>query len=123
MIVRTCLLITDDPDDYVDFTEAFREVADEMLVLMVSDVERASHMLAQGRCTPEWIFLNTDMNLRRPERLFEVLASVPELGKIRVVAFGGQLDALLSYTGNKLIFAPPDIGYSGLKEFLSQLVK
>ena len=53
MKVKTCLLITDDPDDHQAFSEAFAEVSEETIVLIVLDSQKALEMLRAKKHVPD----------------------------------------------------------------------
>src|SRR5690606_10018961 len=122
MMVRTCLLITDDPDDYFEYSEAMYEVAEDSVVLMVSDVAKATDLLLLRRCIPELVLLSTNIAGLRPEFLFETLAQLPEFSHVRVVGFGEHPEVLEAFKGQVFAFGPTAMGYSELKEFLSRLI-
>src|SRR5688500_13634794 len=87
MIVRTCLLISDDPDDHIEFSEALYEISDDTVLISVADLKKAMELLSLKRCIPEYIFLNIAMSGFNPDDLFSSMDE-PELKHIQVIAYG-----------------------------------
>jgi len=58
MAIKTCLLITDDPDDHVAISEAISEIDKDMIVLLVLESEKALELLKGNAHIPHYIFLD-----------------------------------------------------------------
>ena len=122
MIVRTCLLISDDPDDHTEFSEALYEISDDTVLMTVADVRKAVDLLALKRCIPEYIFLNVGISDFRSEVFFHALED-PGLRHVQVIACGESSDIEKFRHPRVAAFLDTDISYSGLKAFLEDVVK
>lgn len=121
MIVRTCLLISDDPDDHTEFSEALYEISDNTVLLSISDPGKAIDLLALKKCVPECIFLNMGLGRFRPDEFFTALAD-PDLRHVRVVAYGEAADVFNPGHPRISDVLGPDFSYSELKLFLQNLI-
>lgn len=119
--MRTCLLISDDPDDYAEFSEALYEIARDTVLIAVADANRAAELLAAGTCVPEFVFLNRSVNGTETSNLFAVL-SQPRLHEVKLFVWGdlrGLPDAeRLRITSSFDL----DMTFAALKELLRSIV-
>lgn len=120
MIVRTCLLISDDPDDHIEFSEALYEVSDDTVLISVADLKRAADLLALKKCVPEFIFLNLGMGELNPDGFIKLLED-PELLRVQVIAYGDSANAFTA-KGRISDFLESDVSYSELKSFLEKIM-
>ena len=116
MIVRTCLLISDDPDDHVEFSEALYEISDDTVLVTVSDVNKAIDLLKLKKCLPEFVFVHLGIPAFEPDIFFEALEGDATLSKVKVIAYG-ESDAVTTATRFTAFFNS-DMNYSELKDAL-----
>lgn len=116
MIVRTCLLISDDPDDHIEFSEALYDLSDEVVVVTVSDVGKAVDLLRLKKCLPEFIFINMDIPGIDPDVFFSALDGDQVLEKVKVIAYGGS-GPFISYP-RITTFLNNELNFSELKKAL-----
>jgi hypothetical protein len=121
MIVRTCLLISDDPDDHIEFSEALYDISDDTVLVMVSNPRKAVDLLALKRCIPEYIFLKIGINDFDPEILFETLDD-PDLRHVQVIACVEAPEFARFRNPRIAAFLDADASYSELKTFLARLM-
>jgi len=88
MVVKTCLLISDDPDDHIEFSEAINEISDEVVVVSVSDMRKAIDLLKLNKCLPDFVLLNLTIPEFDPDHFFGTLNEDPVFNHVQVVAFG-----------------------------------
>jgi hypothetical protein len=119
MIVRTCLLISDDPDDQVEFSEALNDFADDTILVSVSDFKKALDFLTLRKCVPEFILLNLAIPDFRPDKFFDALTDDPLLKDVRVIAYG-ESEPVRS--PRIAAFLDPDMSYSELKAALKKVL-
>lgn len=120
MIVRTCLLISDDPDDHIDFSEALYEISDDCVLVSVSDIKKAVDLLTLKKCVPEFIFLNLGIPDFKAGKFFDALNDDPVLKDVQVLAYG-ESDPV--HSPRIVAFLDSDLSYSELKEALRKAVK
>ena len=120
MTVRTCLLISDDPDDHIEFSEALYELSDDIVLLIVSDVQKAVDLLKLRKCLPEYIFINMEIPGIDPDVFFSTLEADPVLEKVKVIGFGesGPFVSSPRFTA----FLNSDMNYTELRKALRGIV-
>lgn len=122
MIVRTCLLISDDPDHHVDFSEALHAISNDTVLMTVSDVKKAIELLILKKCIPEYVFVNLSMPGIAADEFFSVLNRDATLANISVIAFGENVDAGTLDTSRIALFIEEELGFSELKEELRRVI-
>jgi CheY-like chemotaxis protein len=124
MKVKTCLLITDDPDDHQAFSEAFAEVSEETIVLIVLDSQKALDMLRAKKHNPDFIFLDLSMHgIRINTFLKFIKAEDISLKKIPVVVYGDVTEFYKLEYVSEVTFFNKEYEYSELRDFLRELFR
>jgi CheY-like chemotaxis protein len=121
MTVKTCLLVTDDPDDHHAFSEALAEISENTIVLNILDSQKAISFLLSKRHTPDFIFLDLSMHGIRINTFLKSMKADTNINKVPAVVYGdqatfGKIDGNFS----DLTFFNKDYQYSELKEFLKK---
>jgi len=122
MIVRTFLLISDDPDDHIEFSEALYEISDDTVLVTVTDLQKAVGLLALKKCIPEYVFLNLSISGFNPDMFFTTLED-PDLQRVNVIAFGESPDLADFHSSRITAILGTNLSYSELKRFLEKVVK
>lgn len=122
MIVRTCLLISDDPDDHIEFSEALYEIASDAVLMTVSDVQKAVQVLILKKCTPEYVFLNVGMPGLTLDEFFSALNHDATLTNITIIAFGDNIDRDSINTSRITTFIDEGLSFSELKNELRKVI-
>lgn len=123
MIVRTCLLITDDPDDHQAFSEALSEISAKTVVLIVLDGEKALELLKSKQLTPNFLFLDLSTNGIRINTFLKTVESDPDLQQIPIVVYGDAQGLEKMDGSENVVFFTKDYEYSELRNFLKEFVK
>ncbi len=118
-MVRTCLLISDDPDDHVELSEALYEISDDTVLITVSDVSKAMDLLTANKCVPEFILLNLIISGLVIQEFLNALDKNPALSHVRIIAYG-ESETIQSARFTAILDA--DLTYSELKEALKKLI-
>lgn len=123
MTVKTCLLVTDDPDDHQAFSEALSEISDDAIVLNILDSQKALIFLASKKYSPDYIFLDLSMNGIRVNAFLDAMRSQQGLNRIPTVLYGDRttFDNIGRY--DDVMFFDKDYEYSELKNFLSDFIR
>jgi CheY-like chemotaxis protein len=118
MTLKTCLLVTDDADDHQAFTEAFSEISENTIVLIVLDSQKALELLKAKLHSPDYLFLDLSMQGIRINSFLKTIRTDTALNGIPTVVYGEEsnLDNLGQYAG--LTFFNKEYEYSELREFL-----
>ena len=61
MLIRTSLLVTDDHDDHVAFSEALSEISAQTIVLVALDSVKALALVRSKKFIPDYFFLDLSM--------------------------------------------------------------
>jgi CheY-like chemotaxis protein len=121
MTVKTCLLVTDDPDDHQAFSEAFSEISETAVVLIVLDSQKALGLLKNRRHKPDYIFMDLSMHGIRINTFLNSLRGDQELKPIPTVVYGNEVDLSKIDQINDFIYFNKQYEYSELRDFLKQL--
>jgi len=124
MAVKTCLLVTDDPDDHQAFSEALSEISDDTVVLNVLDSQKALKFLLSKKPSPDYIFLDLSMNGIRINSFLNSMSSDDSLLSIPTVLYGHRsiFDQLDHHDHTNLAFFDKEYEYSELKKFLADFI-
>ena len=120
MIVRTCLLISDDPDDHVEFSEALYAISNDTVLVTVSDVNKAISLLKMKKCVPEFLFIHLGIPAFEPDVFFQSLLGDDHLKTMNVIGFGDPA-SIVSSNGFMAVLNG-DMNYAELKEALRRLL-
>lgn len=122
MMFRTCLLVSDDPDDHAQFTEVVNEISNSVAVMALLDVDNAIKLLALKKHIPDYIIVDLSMNDFRID-FFRMLEEDPELSNIPLVAYG-EFSEFAEIPGKRVsAFLENEFTYSRLKDVLAKLLR
>lgn len=122
MNVKTCLLVSDDPDDHQAFSEAFSDVSREAIVLNVLDSVKALELLKAKKHIPDYFFIDISMHGIRINAFLKIIANDPAISKIPTVLFGHESDMLNVEGGDAYFFFNKEYGFTQLRNFLKEFV-
>lgn len=123
MTIRTCLLVTDDPDDHIEFSEALYEISSDTVLLAVTDPGKALTLVALKRLIPDYIIVDLGMSDFSADVFFDSLDEDPGLENIPLIAYGEFSDLEKVKTGRISAFLNNDSSYSGLRSLLVKIFK
>ncbi len=124
MTVKTCLLITDDPDDHQAFSEAFAEVSEETIVLIVLDSQKALEMLRAKKHAPDFIFLDMSMHGIRINTFLKFIKfDHSDLNQVPVVVYGDHGEFYRLEYASEVTFFNKEYEYSELRDFLKEFFR
>ena len=121
MTLKTCLLVTDDPDDHQAFSEAISEIAEEAIVLVVLDSQKALELLKSKTHLPHYIFLDLSMYGIRINSILSILREDPHLHAIQAIVYGEAQNFDRIENRKELTFFNKEYEYSELQKFLRTL--
>ena len=122
MILRTCLLVSDDPDDHIEFSEALYEISDDIILVTVTHPGKAVNLLALRQCIPAYIFVNLEMNGFDPDDFLRAIDANPDLEGIELIAYGDYGDYQKLQTRRVTAFMNNQMNYTELRNFLKKVV-
>src|SRR5688500_10502081 len=118
MIVRTCLLVSDDPDDHIEFSEALYEISNDVILVTVTHPGKAVDLLVLRQCVPSYIFLNLEMNGLNPDDFLMAVEANADLKGIEIIAYGEYGDYDKLKTRRVTAFLNHQMSYTELRNFL-----
>ena len=122
MDVRTCLLISDDPDDQVEFAEALHDIADDLVLITVIDTDRAVKLLASRKQVPDVILFDLSMDASDGEKIIQVLDGWEGLARVRLIVYGTFRDSARASHPRISAFLDQDMTFSRMRKVLSTLL-
>lgn len=123
MEVKTCLLVTDDPDDHQAFSEAFSDVSREAIVLNVLDSNKALNLLQSKKHIPDYFFIDLSMHGMRVNTFLKIFRNDPSISKIPTVLYGLESDIDKVDDRRDLLFFNKEFGYAELRNFLKKFIE
>lgn len=122
MTLKTCLLLSDDPDDHIEFTEALHEVAENSVVIIVMNADKATRLLAMKKVIPDLVIVDITLTGLDSDSFFDTMQNDPQLGIIPLVVYG-ELSELQPINHTRIsVFLDNSITYSGLRKALLDLL-
>ena len=117
MSVKTCLLVTDDPDDHQAFSEVASEISEETVVLIILDSQKAHLLLKEKSYVFDYIFLDLFTHGIRINSFLNVIQNDLDI-RSEIIVYGDKsnFDKILNPKG--LIFFNKEYEYSELRDFL-----
>lgn len=121
MILRTCLLLSDDPDDHIELAEALQEASGNYVIMAVRDPDKAIQLLAHKKLVPDLIIVDFTLGGFDTDLFFHTLQS-DGLSHTPVVAYGDSTNLSRHSHPRIEMFLDDDITYSGLRKALVEIL-
>jgi hypothetical protein len=113
--LKTCLLISDDPDDHFEFSEALLEASTDTVLVSVFDSRKVVELLKTRRVIPDYVFLDLSMSEHNQHQIHALLHSDGQFNEIKFISYGSaQGKNSISSSLSK------DYSYTDLKEFVKR---
>lgn len=122
MTLRTCLLVTDDPDDQSEFSEALYEVSADAILLSVVHSKKAMELLQSETHIPNYIFLDLSMLDLDPGAFIIEINQKKELREIPLIVYGEHSEYEKVKNLGVYAFLTRDCKYSELRNFLIKII-
>jgi hypothetical protein len=84
------LLITDDPDDFIEFSSALDEISPEAVLLTIPNSQKAKRVLEERILVPHCVLINLLMHDANVDQILSTLASGQAYAETRKIAYGGE---------------------------------
>lgn len=122
MRITTCLLITDDHDDHVAFSEALSEISAQTIVLVALDSVKALALVKSKKFIPDYFFLDLSMPGIKINSFMKVLHADRQLQNAPTVLYGEQrvFNKIENLVG--AVFFNKEYEYSELRAFLKDFI-
>lgn len=122
MNLKTCLLITDDPDDHQVFSEAMTEIIPNTIVLSVLSAENAWRLLSERKHVPDYIFVDLTTYGIDAAAFLNALKTDTVLKNIFTVVYGED-ETLGNGKPDGFYFFSKDYDYGELRSFLKRTLR
>lgn len=123
MPIKTCLLITDDPDDHLAFSEVLAEISSKTIVLVVLDSEKALGLVKSRKLIPDYIFLDISMPGIRINSFLNAIRGDDALCGTPYVVYGDKSEFKKIEDPADIVFFDKNYEYSGLRRFLKEFMR
>jgi hypothetical protein len=123
MSLKTCLLITDDPDDHHAFTEAIGKIYPSAVVLIVIDPAKALKLLMESYSLTDYLIIDLDTNGLEIKPFLDHIKNVMAVQHLPKFFYGEQetINRLSDEKG--VTFFSKDYEYSDLQAALSSFIR
>jgi len=119
MIIKTCLLVTDDYDDHQAFSEAASEISEGAIVLIILESQKALHLLKTKSNFFDYIFLDLLMPDIRINSFLKVIQQEANATGT-IIVYGDEGSFTKIENPAELIYFKKDYKYSELRDFLKK---
>jgi hypothetical protein len=123
MISKTCLLISSDPDDHTEFSEAIDDICKDTVLMSVSNSRKALDMLTARLYIPAYIFLDLSAEDLDIDHFLNDIDTTYRSGEIQLIIYGNDQDFQQVKNNKFSDFFNRDSGFTMLKEFLLQIIR
>ena len=120
MISKTCLLISDDPDDHNEFSEAIHNITDDIVLMLISHPPKALEMLKSKLHIPMYIIV--DLGIDDIDSFLKGVETDQELNKIHLIVYGEYSDFEKARNNNVTDSFTRDLSFKELREFLKRVL-
>ena len=121
-MLKTCLLVSDDPDDHMEFAEALQEISENIVLVVVMDPDKATQLVARKSIVPDLLIVDVAISRFDHVKFFEVMQNEPELLPVPVLAYGEFADLTSKGHPRITLFLQNDTPYSALRKALEDIV-
>lgn len=123
MTIKTCLLVTDDPDDHQAFSEALAEISSRTIVLIILDSEKAITLLNSGKLIPDFVFLDLTTPGLHVNTFLMSIRRGGQLANTQTVLYGEKAVFNRLKDPGDAVFFSKEFEYSELRTFLRRLME
>jgi hypothetical protein len=112
--LRTCLLISDDPDDHFEFAEALHDALPGSVLISILESNKIADLLRKGKVTPDFVIVDISTSEAQLENITMLMKTQGNLGNMKVITYGEEERSV----GIAAPHLSKDYTYTELKEFL-----
>jgi CheY-like chemotaxis protein len=123
MQLKTCLLVTDDPDDHQAFSEALSEISDNTILIVILDSQKAALLLREKKHIPDYIFIDLSMHGIHINDFMDGVQIDSALNRIPLILYGEPDELKKLPFENEKPFFSKDYNYAELRNFLKEVLE
>ena len=117
--VKTCLLVSDDPDDHQLLSEAIKEISEEIVLTILLEGDHLIQMLVDKKIQPDFIVLDTAVVSTKVD-LITKLGSIKKLKHVPIILYADDGDGQPDYPAHLVLSKM--LKYSELRSKLKMLL-
>jgi CheY-like chemotaxis protein len=122
MPLKTCLLVTDDPDDHQAFSEAISELSDNTILIVILDSKKALLLLREKKHVPDYIFVDLSMHGIHIAEFMNHVRLDSALNTIPTILYGEEDELAKIDNSYGAPFFSKDYNYAELRNFLRTVI-
>jgi CheY-like chemotaxis protein len=123
MLLKTCLLVTDDPDDHQAFSEALSEISENTILIVILDSKKASLLLQEKKHVPDYIFVDLSMHGILINEFMDGVRMDSALKSIPTILYGEEDELKKVPQAYGKPFFSKDYNYAELRSFLMDVLE
>jgi len=117
-MIQVCLLVSDDPDDQLAFSEAVAEIDELAIVLIVLDSHKGLQFLQSHKLQPDYLFLDISMHGLRINTFLKGIRKEKTLSQMPILVYGEERDFKKIEDPSGLEYFRKDFDYTDLRRML-----
>lgn len=117
------MLITDDPDDHNAFSEALSDLTTKVILIVISNSEKALEMLKSKKHRPDYLIIDLSMYGIRVNSFITTMKNDIDLADIPIYLYGDKSDTDKVKDNTFLPFFSKEYNYSELRSFLKNIIQ
>jgi hypothetical protein len=121
MPLKTCLLISGDPDDHEILSEALKELSDNIILIACRDGRHAQDLLFEGNITLDFLIIDVSIEGLNAEELLYKLKYIKKFHGIPTAFITEHEPQILTDSSDRIYFSRNNT-YSSVKNILRQLI-
>jgi CheY-like chemotaxis protein len=123
MQLKTCLLVTDDPDDHQAFSEALSEISENAILIVILDSKKAAMLLREKKHIPDHIFVDLSMHGIHIREFMNAARLDSALNTIPITLYGEEEELIKVENTFSAPFFSKDYNYVELRSFLQEVIQ
>jgi DNA-binding NtrC family response regulator len=121
--LKTCLLISDDPDDHQTLSEGIKDATKNIILLSSMDVSQILKMLTSQKLIPDYIIVDFAMEELDGQGFLKTISENSDLTSISIIVYADRpLPTEQMKLHKRLFFLSKQLKYSELQKALKTML-
>lgn len=116
------MLITDDPDDHNEISEAIARISENIVVVIILDSDQAGRVLSAKAHVPDFLIIDLAMEGLNINAMLELIRSDAKLSRIPILTYGEPSQYAEIVDRQSLTFFAKEYEFSKLHSVLSDFL-
>ena len=122
MSSKVLLMLTDDPDDYTDFSSMLEELSSEAILVAIASANKASRLLQETALVPACIVLSLSLYEVNVPEFLQRVNETNRLSETRKVLYGTKEAYEKVKAHSSVDFLDTDLSYTEIQAFLQKVL-